>query len=145
MKNLIALCCCIISIVGLAINVQANNSSYLHQLTIVPLQSTGVIHVDTIQEPNVLEVDHKVSESDVYVECFVNGFHFNQNKVGSLHQENEGHIRLYINDEHVDTLYQPAFIIRDLPKGEYEVKVVIVKNDRSPYDMEETFTITIPQ
>lgn len=141
MKYLFALNLFVISLVVSSINVQAIENS-LQELSIIPLQSTGVIQI-TSQETNVLEVEYKVRGKDVYVECFVNGFYFNEEKAGSLHQENEGHIRLYIDDEHVDTLYQPAFIIQDLQKGEYEVKVVIVKNDKSPYDMEETFTVTV--
>ncbi|MFC0558730.1 hypothetical protein [Halalkalibacter alkalisediminis] len=132
-------------LLGSTIYVQASEPPLLQDLTIIPLQSTGVVQVNTSQKTNELVVDHKVSGGNVYVECFVNDFHFNENKVGSLHQENEGHIRLYINDEHIETLYQPAFIVQDLPKGNYEIKVMIVKNDRSPYEMEETFTVMISE
>jgi len=131
----------LIILLGSTIHVQATETLTNQDITITPLQSTGVVHVNTSQQENELKVDYEVSGGDVYVECFVNGFHFNENKAGSLHQENEGHIRLYINDEHVETLYQPAFIIQDLPKGSHEIKVMIVKNDRSPYELEETFMV----
>jgi hypothetical protein len=126
---------------GLVPIIQASEVSSLEQVTIVPLQSTGVIQVTT--SPSLLKVDYYKKENDVFIECFINGFTFNRDKAGSLHQEGEGHLRLYINNEHVETLYQPAFIIEGLQKGDYEIKIVIVKNDRTPYNMEETLNITI--
>ncbi|WP_148296802.1 hypothetical protein [Halalkalibacter akibai] len=118
--------------------VQAAELESLENVKIVPLQSTGVVNISPSRN---MEVNYDKKEDWVYVECFVDGFKFTENKVGSLHQEGEGHIRLYINDEHVDTLFQPAFIIENLPEGEHVVKVVVVKNDRSPYDLEESFTV----
>jgi hypothetical protein len=111
------------------------------EIEVVPIQSTGIITVEN--KESKLTMEHEIRGKSVFIECFVNQFHFTKEKVGTLHQEGEGHIRLYINDEHVDTLYEPAFIINDLPSGEYEIKVVIVKNDRSPYELEETILVTI--
>ncbi|MFC0473050.1 hypothetical protein ACFFHM_21800 [Halalkalibacter kiskunsagensis] len=115
--------------------------SNLEEIQVIPIQSTGIVTVGN--NDAMLLIDHEIRDQSVFIECFVNQFHFTKEKVGATHQEGEGHIRLYINDEHVETLFEPAFIINDLPKGKYEIKVVIVKNDRSSYDMEETIQVTI--
>ncbi|ARK31126.1 hypothetical protein [Halalkalibacter krulwichiae] len=124
-------------------NVYAGNEEFIDQIHIVPIQSTGIVNIDTQREGLDLEVDHDVKSGNVYVECFLNHFRFKEDKVGALHEEGEGHIRLYINDEHVDTLYQSAFIIEELPKGEYEIKIVVAQNDRSSYGLEKEFTVMI--
>ncbi|WP_332689962.1 hypothetical protein [Halalkalibacter lacteus] len=126
---------------GAIATVCAEEEPNLEVVKVVPIQSTGMVTV--ANNDSKLMIDYDIREQSVFIECFVNQFHFKKEKVGMLHQEGEGHIRLYINDEHVDTLYEPAFIINDLPSGEHEIKVVIVKNDRSPYDMEETILVTI--
>ncbi|GAE24120.1 hypothetical protein JCM9140_26 [Halalkalibacter wakoensis JCM 9140] len=113
----------------------------LQQLEIISFRSTGMVDVK-VGGSRELTVYHEVKERDVFVECFVPNFTFNE-KAGALHQEGEGHIRLYVNDEHVDTLFEPAFLIKDLPAGEHEIKVVVVKNDYSPYELEEEFEITV--
>ncbi|KHF40808.1 hypothetical protein [Halalkalibacter okhensis] len=114
----------------------------LQDLHIVPFQNTGVVQIQ-VGGKRELDVYHEVRQNDLFVECFVNHFSFNHEKAGALHQEGEGHIRLYINDEHVGTLYEPAFLIEDLSSGEYEIRVVVVKNDLTSYELEESFVVTI--
>ncbi|WP_332632222.1 hypothetical protein [Halalkalibacter flavus] len=146
LKSVTVLVCVLFLIINFSPTVSANTDiaekNDLKGLHIVPLQNTGVVRVQ-IGGKRELNVYHEVRQNDLFVECFVNHFSFNQEKAGALHQDGEGHIRLYINDEHVDTLYESAFLIEGIPSGEYEIRVVVVKNDRSPYELEETFVVTI--
>ncbi|WP_017727175.1 hypothetical protein [Halalkalibacterium ligniniphilum] len=114
------------------------------KIEVVPLQSIGVVSINTSEAKREMTVHHAVKGSDVYVECFINRFTLAKEQAGSPHKDGEGHLRLSINGKHVDTLYKAAFIIKGLPSGSHEVKIEAVKNDRSPYGMEETFTVTIP-
>ncbi|MDT8859151.1 hypothetical protein N0O92_02825 [Alkalihalobacillus sp. MEB130] len=143
MNKVQLLCSVIVCYLVIPMNVLAetNQSDLLH-LHIIPIHNTGIVQVQTGKQKD-LTMKHEIQGNHLFVECFVNDFHFNEKKAGALHQEGEGHIRLYINDEHVDTLFEPAFLIEDMPSGEYEIKVVLVKNDYSPYEIEQSISITM--
>lgn len=111
-------------------------------LTVTSLQSIGIIDVLSTNEERFTVV-HEEKEGDLFIECFVNDFLFSKEKEGTQHVEGEGHLRLYVNQEHIDTLYKGAFIVKGLPKGQHDVQVMLVKNDRTPYELEETFQVTI--
>lgn len=141
MKRMIALfiCASLIPLNGAFAHEPAVNQS---NLTIISLQSTGVVSVSASDE-RTLTVTHEVRDGDVYVECFIDGFLFSEEKAGTQHQEGEGHFRLYVDDEHIDTLYQAAFIVKGLSSGDHDIQVVIVKNDRTPYDLEKAVQVHI--
>ncbi len=130
---------CFIPINGVFASVPVTNQT---SVTIIPLQSTGVISV-TASEERKMTVQYDIRENQLFVECLINGFLFSEEKAGTQHKEGEGHLRLYIDEEHIDTLYQPAFIVEGLSKGKHDIKVIIVKNDRTPYELEETFQVHI--
>lgn len=116
----------------------------LEVVKVNPLSSVGVVKVQASGK-NELIVEHNVTNETIFIECFINGFTFSKENEGSLPQEGEGHIRLYVEDNHVATLFQPAFYIENLQSGTHEIKIMVVNNDRSPYeDLEETLVITIP-
>ncbi|WP_088104979.1 hypothetical protein [Halalkalibacter urbisdiaboli] len=115
------------------------------QIEIVPLQSMGVINVVAGEKDRTMTVNHEIRDGDVYIECLIHPFTFTKEKVGHAHKDGEGHIRLYINNKHVDSIFRPAFIIKGLPTGNHEIKIEVAKNDKTPYDLEETFTISIPE
>ncbi|NEU29492.1 hypothetical protein GN156_01650 [bacterium LRH843] len=113
-----------------------------YHLTVIPLQSTGIVNVRASDKMD-LEITHELRGEELYIECFINGFLFSEEKAGMQHIEGEGHLRLYVDGNHIDTIYQPAFIVKGLEKGEHDIQVVLVKNDRSLYELEETFQIKI--
>jgi hypothetical protein len=90
-----------------------------------------------------LNVKYDVKEKDIYVECNVKNFSFNKEKAGSLKQEGEGHIQLYLNNNKVDSIFTPSFIIKDLPIGVYKIKVELVHNDYTPYGIYEEFEVEL--
>ncbi|WP_144450668.1 hypothetical protein [Halalkalibacter nanhaiisediminis] len=111
-------------------------------LTIAPLQSIGIVKVVASDEQKLI-VNHNIFNQELLIECFINGFRFSKEKAGTKHQEGEGHLRLYIDGEHIGTLYEAAFVINGLPRGEHDIQIAVVKNDRTPYEMEETIHIRI--
>lgn len=122
---------------------QAIAAPLKEMVTIEPLHNVGLVSVNVIAHDHFV-VSYSLQQSDVYVELFKNNFHFTKENVGSKHKEGEGHIRLHINDEHVDTVYEAGFIIKGLPKGKHEIKIELAQNDRTPYEIDETFTVCIP-
>ncbi len=112
------------------------------RISVTPLYSVGLVDVKATEEDR-LKVFYKVENNNVFVECFINHFTFTEDKVGMQHIDGEGHIRLYVDEEHVATLFEGAFVVEGLPPGEHELNVVVVQNDRTPYDFTETWTVTI--
>ncbi|WP_100404590.1 hypothetical protein [Bacillus solitudinis] len=115
------------------------------KISVLPLTNIPTVEVIAAQQERTLKVNHEIRDGDVYVECLIHPFTFKEEKVGHAHQDGEGHIRLYINEQHIDTIFKPAFIIRGLPAGNHEVKVEVVKNDKTRYDLEESFTVSLPE
>ncbi|MCM3713075.1 hypothetical protein [Halalkalibacter oceani] len=118
----------------------ADETVHSSSVRVTPLQNIEVIEIKSEQE---LVVTHKVKDGRIYVECFLNDFVLSEEKAGSLHEQGEGHLRLYVDDEHVATLFEAAFIIEGLAPGEHTITVSAVKNDRSPYGFDSTFSVTV--
>lgn len=112
------------------------------ELTVVPMKSIGLIDV-TFSKEQEIALLHNVRDGNVFVECFVNDFSYSEERAGKLHVEGEGHLRLYVNDELLATLYEGAFLIEGLPKGKHTIQIKLIKNDRTPYEAEETIEVTI--
>ncbi|WP_247103826.1 hypothetical protein [Halalkalibacter sp. APA_J-10(15)] len=120
-------------------SVLAENENVL----VEPVLHVGDINIDK-GNPLNLDVNYNLKDNQLYVECLLSGFSFGQNEVGSLHQDNEGHLRIYLNDEHIATLFERAFYLKNLPNGEHEVLVQVVQNDHTPYNgVDEVITISI--
>ncbi|MCK0470636.1 hypothetical protein MW695_04510 [Alkalihalobacillus sp. APA_J-10(15)] len=126
-------------LIMMSTSVLAENENVL----VEPVLHVGDINIDK-GNPLNLDVNYNLKDNQLYVECLLSGFSFGQNEVGSLHQDNEGHLRIYLNDEHIATLFERAFYLKNLPNGEHEVLVQVVQNDHTPYNgVDEVITISI--
>lgn len=122
---------------GHVINVSSDS-----EMTVIPLQNVDIVDVAVTGERS-FEVAHYVNGDKIFVECYVSDFTYAEDNYGSLPNDGEGHLRLYVDDEHVATLFTGAFIIKQLPKGEHELKIVVAHNDHSSYGLEKTIAVTI--
>lgn len=110
-------------------------------------QRTNVQDIEIMIKTNksrTMTVEHEVKEQDIYVECKINDFTFTKERAGHTHKDGEGHLQLFIDGQKVDDLFQPSFIIKGLPSGEHIIKLVLVRNDREPYGVEEEFSVQVP-
>ncbi|RXI98131.1 hypothetical protein DS745_17445 [Anaerobacillus alkaliphilus] len=98
---------------------------------------------DLEEKEDRLIVKYDVKDGDIYVECFVKDFSFSKEKAGTLKNEGEGHVHLYINDNKVDSIFTSSFIIKSLPIGTYKIKVELVHNDYSSYEVFEEFEVKL--
>jgi hypothetical protein len=48
----------------------------------------------------------------------------------------EGHAHLYLNGEEKGMIYQPEFLLKNLPKGEHELRVELNYSNHLPYQVE---------
>lgn len=99
--------------------------------------------VVTTNEEERFNVSYEVKDTDIYVECVIRDFTFSKENIGSKKVDGEGHIQLYINGQKVDSLFQPSFIIKNLPSGTYDIKLELVHNDYSPYGLIQEFNVKL--
>lgn len=102
-----------------------------------------LVVVSTKDNDRRFQVNYELKDEDIYIECFIKEFTFKRDKVGSFKKEGEGHIHLYVNENKVDSIFQPSFIIKALPSGTYKIKLQLVHNDLTLYGIEEEFEITL--
>ncbi|WP_078430638.1 hypothetical protein [Alkalihalobacterium alkalinitrilicum] len=113
-------------------------------IQIVPIYGNGIVHVSVNKDQRLMNVNHDVKGSDVYVECVIDQFTFAKEKAGKNHVDGEGHLHLFVDGQKVDSIYQAAFIIKGLPSGEHSIKLELVKNDDEPYGVSEEFSVQVP-
>lgn len=106
----------------------------------LPIDDTHEVIIEE-SNPGRLMINYEVKNNDVFVECLVANFSFNKATKGSLKKDGEGHIQLFINDQQVDTIYQPSFIIKSLPIGTYRIRIELVHNDDTPYGINQEFEV----
>lgn len=116
-------------------------------MEIIPMEVTNISNEKTIEamasqnKQRSFEVKHHVKARDVYVECIVSNFKFTKGK--KVNSEGEGHIDLYLNDKKVDEIYTAAFIAKELPTGKHTIRVELVNNDSTTYNLSKEFEVTI--
>ncbi len=139
----------IFAIFVLSMSIFSNGNAGSEQPTFtksIPYDNTHEVTVAAQEEEENEErliVKYDVKDGDIYVECFVKDFAFRKEKAGSLKQEGEGHIQLYINDNKVDSIFTSSFIIKSLPIGTYKIKIELVHNDYSSYGVIEEFEVKL--
>ncbi|MGG3842491.1 hypothetical protein [Anoxybacillus kestanbolensis] len=114
-------------------------------LCIALLFSTYVHHDSTIvfaKQKQALFVKHHVKGNNVFVECVVDQFTFTKGKHPK--KDGQGRIHIYVNGKRVSETTTAAFVIRGLPVGKHTIRLELVHNDASKYDVSHEFTVTIP-
>ncbi|ACJ34217.1 MULTISPECIES: hypothetical protein [Anoxybacillus] len=113
-------------------------------LCIALLFSTYVHHDSTIvfaEQKQTLFVKHLVKGNNVFVECIVDQFTFT--KGTHPKKDGQGRIYIYVNGKRVGETTTAAFVIRGLPVGKHAIRLELVHNDASKYNISHEFTVTI--
>jgi len=92
---------------------------------------------------NPISVKHQVKGNDIYVECVISNFNFSARGDKEINKNGFGYLQLYLNGKKIDNIYTAAFIIKGLPVGKHQIKLVLVHNDSTPYGVSEEFEVTI--
>ncbi|MCA1029945.1 hypothetical protein LCL95_02720 [Bacillus timonensis] len=110
-------------------------------MAIIDHRTNNSIEVASQLEKRKLQVQHHLKGGNVYIECYVNQFRFVEEK--KKKKEGEGHIVLYINGKKHDKISTAAFVIKGLSSGINKIKVELVHNDSSSYQLAKEFTVNI--
>ncbi|MCM3616385.1 hypothetical protein M3936_02205 [Sutcliffiella horikoshii] len=89
-----------------------------------------------------MTVHHRVKGSNIYMECIVTpDFHFQSEENKKKH--GEGQVAVFLDGKRFDTFTSGAFILKGIPEGMHEIKVLLLHNDESEYGIEEIFRVEI--
>ncbi|KEF38586.1 hypothetical protein M670_02212 [Schinkia azotoformans MEV2011] len=92
---------------------------------------------------NPMSVKHQVKGKDIYVECVISNFTFSKKDHKKINQNGFGYMQLYLNNQKIDNIYTAAFIVKGLPAGKHQIKLELVHNDGTPYNIQKEFDVTI--
>jgi hypothetical protein len=97
---------------------------------------------EAVSGKRTLAVKHYVRGKDVLIECVVDHFSFVKGK--KIKKDGEGHIDVYLNGRKVNEISTAAFIVKGLPSGKHAIRLELVHNDSSKYDLFHEFEVNIP-
>ncbi|WP_270181758.1 hypothetical protein [Alkalihalobacillus sp. CinArs1] len=92
------------------------------------------------QESETVVVHHKVKGSNVFVECLIPNFTFDDRKETSEHK---GYIDVYLNGKKYQTEHKAAFIVQGLPEGKHMLRLDIMRPDGGRYLSLKELKVTI--
>ncbi|WP_126427201.1 hypothetical protein [Brevibacillus marinus] len=83
-----------------------------------------------------LTLDVTLEGDEAYVKMLTNNFQFVQEGEGAEPVHGKGHAHLYLDGRFWQMLYEPEFKIKQLPKGEHEIRVELNYSNHLPYKVE---------
>ncbi|MEK5443254.1 MULTISPECIES: hypothetical protein [unclassified Fredinandcohnia] len=110
---------------------------YIHEVPVEAMITENL----SIQSERTLHVNHHVRGNDVYLECIISNFLFKQS--GGRKKEGEGHLNVIVDGRRTEKISTAAFIIKGLTKGEHTLKIQVVHNDLTNYDLAHTIHFQI--
>ena len=105
-----------------------------------PVEATKTENVANNLE-RTLHVNHHVRGNDVYLECMIPNFTFKES--GGHKNEGEGHLNVIVDGQRTEKISTAAFIIKGLTKGEHTLKIKVVHNDLTNYNLDHTIHVQI--
>ncbi|AIG26308.1 MULTISPECIES: hypothetical protein [Brevibacillus] len=85
-------------------------------------------------------MDVQVENNEIAVNLITTGFTFTEEqsnaeqKLESMH--GKGHAHLYVDGRMIQKIYQPQFTIKNMPKGEHELKIELAYPNHLSYKVE---------
>jgi hypothetical protein len=95
------------------------------------------------QHPPSLDVTHALKENDLYLSLKVEGFSFSLENMGKEKRPGEGHVHLYLDGKKVAKIFEPQYVLKDLPSGHHEVVVELAHNNHESYGVKKSLHVTV--
>jgi hypothetical protein len=95
------------------------------------------------QQPPSLDVTHTLKENDLYLTLKVEGFYFSLDNMGKDKRPGEGHVHLYLDGKKVAKIFEPQYVLKDIPSGHHEVVVELAHNNHESYGVKKSLHITV--
>lgn len=105
---------------------------------VIPVQvndiSNDIVAVVSQKPKDTFDINYHTREQNVYVECFIPGFHF---------EKGEGFLNVTVDGQKKNEIYTAAFILKGLDKGDHNIVVEVVHSDETFENMKKTFKVKI--
>ena len=95
------------------------------------------------QQAPAMDVDYTIKQDDLHLKLAVRNFSFSLENMGKENKPGEGHVHLYLDGKKVAKIFEPTFVLKDIPEGKHEVTVELARNDHESYGVKKQFQIEI--
>jgi hypothetical protein len=95
------------------------------------------------QHPPTLEVSHTLKQDDLQLKLNVTGFTFSLENMGKENRYGEGHVHLYLDGKKVAKIFEPQYVLKDIPPGRHEVVLELAHNNHESYGVQQKLQIDV--
>ena len=93
--------------------------------------------------PPTLDVSHTLKQDDLHLKLNVTGFTFSVENMGKDNRYGEGHVHLYLDGNKVAKIFEPQYVLKDIPPGRHEVVVELAHNNHESYGVQQKLQIDV--
>ncbi|MBR8659158.1 hypothetical protein QO009_001044 [Brevibacillus aydinogluensis] len=90
-----------------------------------------------------LNVSHTLKQDDLHLKLNVTGFTFSLENMGKDNRYGEGHVHLYLDGKKVAKIFEPQYVLKDIPPGRHEVVVELAHNNHESYGVQQKLQIDV--
>jgi hypothetical protein len=95
------------------------------------------------QQAPTLSVTHTLNQDDLELKIAVTNFSFSLENMGKENRQGEGHVHLYLDGKKVAKVFEPTYVIKDIPSGKHEVMVELANNNHESYGVSQRIPIEV--
>lgn len=95
------------------------------------------------QHAPTLAVTHTLNQDDLELKMAVTHFTFSLENMGKENRPGEGHVHLYLDGKKVAKVFEPAYVLKDIPSGKHEVLVELAQNNHESYGVTQRISIEV--
>lgn len=90
-----------------------------------------------------LAVTHTLNQDDLELKIAVTNFSFSLENMGKENKPGEGHVHLYLDGKKVAKVFEPTYVLKDIPSGKHEVMVELANNNHESYGVSQRISIVV--
>ncbi|MED1823618.1 hypothetical protein [Brevibacillus agri] len=105
--------------------------------------NVAVEQAEAHQEAPTLKVAHSLEQDDLQLKLAVTNFNFSLENMGKENKHGEGHVHLYLDGKKIAKVFEPSYVLKDIPSGKHEITVELAHNNHESYGVSERFSIEI--
>lgn len=95
------------------------------------------------EQTPTLEVKHTLQQDDLHLQLTVQHFSFSLENMGKENKAGEGHVHLYLDGKKVAKVFEPTYVLKDIPPGKHEVTVELAHNNHESYGVQQKLQIEV--
>lgn len=106
--------------------------------------ATPAVEIQAQDESSpALDVNYTLEQDDLRLQLTVRHFSFSLENMGKENKAGEGHVHLYLDGKKVAKIFEPTYVLQDIPPGKHEVMVELAHNNHDSYGVQQKFQIEV--